>query len=295
MNCSGLLKPSSRFTSVPLALALFFCTTGCKEDKKSAAQNNDQPGTVAAAQKSNNTKPKDIVKNVEPKTIIPNGPTKSTPDTAPEIGEPIPSVEAKQPPPKTTADKLAEETTVHFVDTPLADGIEFLARTHKTLITIDKPALNQNGISVDEPLSHRLAGTSLGSALNIMLEPLGLTHKVQDEVIVITTGPRAPTPKALADAAAKKLNATLDENTTLEFIDTPLSDAVEFIAANHKIQVVVKTHELDEIGIPMDVPVTLSAANVALKSGLTAMLKPLGLEYKIEDEVLKITVPKKGK
>jgi hypothetical protein len=76
---------------------------------------------------------------------------------------------------------------IDFIDTPLQDAMEFLADAHDITILIDESALTEEGVAIDEPLNRTLSGIKLDSALNIMLEPLGLTHMIEDEVLKITT------------------------------------------------------------------------------------------------------------
>lgn len=76
---------------------------------------------------------------------------------------------------------------IEFIDTPLKDAMDFLADAHDITIIIDQVALTDEGIASDEPLNQVLSGISLRSALKILLEPLGLTYVVEDEVMKITT------------------------------------------------------------------------------------------------------------
>ena len=54
-------------------------------------------------------------------------------------------------------------------------------------IIVDEKALQDIGIQPDESLPYVLSGITLRSALRIMLEPLGLTYVVDDEVLKITS------------------------------------------------------------------------------------------------------------
>jgi hypothetical protein len=76
---------------------------------------------------------------------------------------------------------------IEFIDTPLKDAIEFLADAHEITILIDEQALTEEGVSIDEPINRTLSGITLRSALKIILEPLGLTYVIEDEVMKITT------------------------------------------------------------------------------------------------------------
>jgi hypothetical protein len=76
---------------------------------------------------------------------------------------------------------------IEFVDTPLKDATDFLADAHGIKIVIDEETLMEEGIAMDEPINRTLSGIKLESALNIILEPMGLAHIVEDEVLKVTT------------------------------------------------------------------------------------------------------------
>lgn len=86
---------------------------------------------------------------------------------------------------------LREETETGFIDTPLKDAIDFIKELHKIQIIIDEQALVEEGLATDEPINLDLSGITLRSALRIMLEPLGLTYVIEDEVMKITTQAKA--------------------------------------------------------------------------------------------------------
>ncbi|MEO1994272.1 MAG: hypothetical protein ABGZ17_03255 [Planctomycetaceae bacterium] len=82
---------------------------------------------------------------------------------------------------------LYETTEIEFLDTPLNDAISFLADLHKISIIIDETALSEEGLDSGEVINYQLSGITLRSGLKIMLEPLGLTYVIEDEVMKITT------------------------------------------------------------------------------------------------------------
>jgi hypothetical protein len=82
---------------------------------------------------------------------------------------------------------LSETTEVEFVDTSLKDAMEFVADLHDITIILNETALSEEGIASDEPITQVLSGISLRSTLKIILEPLGLTYVIEDEVMKITT------------------------------------------------------------------------------------------------------------
>jgi RNA polymerase sigma factor (sigma-70 family) len=90
-------------------------------------------------------------------------------------------------------------------------------------------------------------------------------------------------------AAEERIYAELDKDTTVEFIETPLADIVHFLRDLHGFPIVLDTAALDAAGIGTDEPITLSLTGVSLRSMLRLMLRPLGLDYVIRDEVMQIT------
>jgi hypothetical protein len=115
--------------------------------------------------------------------------------------------------------------------------------------------------------------------------------------------PPAPVWRALTERRAKwasvdlhqnspneqRIYNELDKETSLEFVDTPLSDAIDFIASLHTITILIDETALTDVGIPTDEPVNLILNGVKLRSALKIMLEGLGLTWVVEDEVMKIT------
>ncbi len=90
--------------------------------------------------------------------------------------------------------------------------------------------------------------------------------------------------------AEKKILAALEENTVLEFIETPLADVVAYLKDLHQIPIVIDRRALDDAGIGSDTPITQeSLRGISLKSALRIMLRDFDLTYIIDDEVLQIT------
>jgi hypothetical protein len=74
-----------------------------------------------------------------------------------------------------------------FTDTPLAEVVAFLQEEYGIPIQLDNSALDDIGVSDDEPVTVKLQHVSLQSALRLMLKQLQLTYVIQDEVLMITT------------------------------------------------------------------------------------------------------------
>ncbi len=113
------------------------------------------------------------------------------------------------------------------------------------------------------------------------VRPMTITPAEVSQVKVI---PRRSPPES-----ELRIRAALGDETTQQFIDTPLADAVMQLSATHKIPIVVDLRALEEIGLSADAPVTLSLKNVTLRSFLRLMLRELDLTYVIKDEVMQLT------
>ncbi len=92
----------------------------------------------------------------------------------------------------------------------------------------------------------------------------------------------------------QRLEAALSERTDLAFVDTPLTDAIDFLEDVHGISIIIDTAALTDEGVDPSAPVNLELSGITLRSALKLMLGPLQLTYVIEDEVMKITTQVKA-
>jgi hypothetical protein len=90
---------------------------------------------------------------------------------------------------------LRSPTDLEFVETPLKDAIAFLAEKHEIPIVLNVKKLEEAGINVDTPITQRLKGITLRSALRLVLGELELTYVIKDEVMQITTPEDAQSPE----------------------------------------------------------------------------------------------------
>ncbi len=80
---------------------------------------------------------------------------------------------------------------VDFVDTPLEDAADFLSDAKDVPIVLDEKALTEEGVAMDEPVNLTLAGKSLQTTLELMLDPFDLEAVLEDGTILITTKTKA--------------------------------------------------------------------------------------------------------
>jgi von Willebrand factor type A domain len=93
------------------------------------------------------------------------------------------------------------------------------------------------------------------------------------------------------DSREQDIFNALKSPTDIEFVETPLKDAIEFLAEKHEIPIVLNAKKLEEAGVNIDTPVTKRLKGITLRSALRLMLGELELTYMVKDEVLQITTP----
>jgi hypothetical protein len=89
------------------------------------------------------------------------------------------------------------------------------------------------------------------------------------------------------------LNSPLKANG-LEFVETPLDQAVSLLQDEYSIPIQLDLAALLDAGINSGEPVTVNVRGISLKSALRLMLKPRQLTYIVQDEVLMITTPEEA-
>ena len=91
--------------------------------------------------------------------------------------------------------------------------------------------------------------------------------------------------------ADKKIAEALNDPTQIEFLETPLEDAVGYLRDYHGIEIQVDGRALGDIGVGTDTPVTRNLKGISLRSALRLMLRELDLTYIIDNGALLITTP----
>lgn len=104
---------------------------------------------------------------------------------------------------------LQDPINVNFKEAPLRKVLEDLRAWKNINVFVDQRALDEEGISLDRPVTIALEQVSLRSALNLMLGQANLAARVQEGVVVITTvraarGPLVPKVYAVADLVARR-------------------------------------------------------------------------------------------
>ncbi len=84
-------------------------------------------------------------------------------------------------------------TGLEFTEEPLENVVNFLQDEYDIPIQLDTLALEDAGLTTDEPVTVNLQNITLRSALRLMLKNKQLTYIIRDEVLIITTPEEAET------------------------------------------------------------------------------------------------------
>jgi hypothetical protein len=90
-------------------------------------------------------------------------------------------------------------------------------------------------------------------------------------------------------AAEEKIRAALRSTTTIEFIETPLQDVIDYLKDMHGIEIQLDNRALEDAATGTDAPVTANLKGISLRSALDLVLGKMELTYVIQSEVLLIT------
>ena len=103
-------------------------------------------------------------------------------------------------------------------------------------------------------------------------------------------GPREPVLSPSEDTPAQAIiRQKLAKPITLEFVDTPLSDVIDFLHDYTKINILLDRKALEEEGLTSDTPVTIRVEKISLGSALNVTFRALNLTWLIKDDCLIVT------
>jgi len=88
---------------------------------------------------------------------------------------------------------LDEKTELDCVAQPLSEVVDYLKARHGIEIQFDDKALSDQGIGTDTPVTRKLKGITLRSALRLLLSEMDLTYVIRSQVLLITTKAEAET------------------------------------------------------------------------------------------------------
>lgn len=196
----------------------------------------------------------------------------------PPAEEPAPPTAAR---PANSAIGEASEVTLAPGQT-VGDAVRSLAERHNIRIEFTNPEL------ADRPLQRLqnevlLRGVPLMMTLNYAVSEAGLAWDVRDDAIMI--GER----QAIAAPPADKIRAAMLQETRLEFPNTPLRDALNFLADMHDINVIIDEQALSAAAVDVDDAIDIVLSGISLGDALNILLEPYDLTYVTTNDVLLVT------
>jgi hypothetical protein len=161
--------------------------------------------------------------------------------------------------------------------------------------------LDQRGIAFaeqKEETSLQFTGQQpLRTALRRLLRPLGLKAVIEEEGLVITADPAALVHQGIGVSrwinidheAEQAISDKLEESISLEFLEIPIEETVQYLRDTCQLPVVLDNRGLEEIGLSPDEPLTFVSEKTSLRSALDLMLHGDDLTYTVQGESLVIT------
>ena len=90
-------------------------------------------------------------------------------------------------------------------------------------------------------------------------------------------------------SAEEAIRRALDKPISLEFVETPLGDVVDYLKDCLQIRIALHQKALSDVGVATDTPITRNLLNISARSALNLILDDLDLTWVISNEVLLIT------
>ena len=202
----------------------------------------------------------------------------------PSAEEPrVPGVTGTPPPVPvvTIEDKLDRPVTLTVADKPLFEVVNHLRDQTGVTIVLDMKSLSTAGLSELSRVSLAAQEISLRNAMKYLLQPLGLTFRTEDDLVLIT----APAKRFGA------LEAKLAQPVTISVKDSPLNYVAKLLMSYTGLKIIFDPSTITEDDLKGTL-VTVSAEGERLSRVLTSVLRPIGMDYAFEDDFLLIRKPR---
>ncbi len=194
------------------------------------------------------------------------------------------------------SDSLDELVELGELKTELGKLGDVLTEILGIPVFVDERAIKMAELSADTMIDATLPKLPLRSALRRLLHPHGLRVVVEEEGLVVTADFTELTRRGIVtdqwvdnSEVDTMIHDALKKTVTVDFVDTPLKDAVATLSELADIPMIIDSRALEEIGLADDQPCGLRISNVRMRSLLRLLLREMDLTYLIKDEVLQIT------
>jgi len=181
---------------------------------------------------------------------------------------------------------LLKTTTLEFIETPIGEAVDFLSHLYEQPMTTigqrDTPTLTMSVGDVPFYL-----------ALTVIAQRAKLDWYATDEIVAISTPEKIAALKKAEHRRQRILVTTggrvakeLSEATEIEFIETPLVEAHDFLRHLHELPMAVLGTK------SQDVPVTLNLRGASLSTAIMLMTTSHGLDWLADDALIALGTPK---
>ncbi|MFK7817163.1 MAG: hypothetical protein AB8G99_00470 [Planctomycetaceae bacterium] len=107
---------------------------------------------------------------------------------------------------------LDNPISLSFMERPFTEVVNYIAQAAAVDVVVDRRALEEEDVLTDEPVSIDVDGIRLRSALNLLLEPYGLTYSIKDDVLKITSKLRQEVDYEVRTYQVADLVVSMDRN-----------------------------------------------------------------------------------
>jgi hypothetical protein len=189
--------------------------------------------------------------------------------------------------------ELLRDSSLEYVETPLKDALVALKDQHAVPIELIAMA-RVPGFSLDMPITCQAEGPLI-ETIGAILQPHELVSDYRYGMLYVVSREGVENWKdetgvtRLVPPPRSKLERHWDEMTMIEFIETPLGDALQIISDRYGVQF------FDTSRLPAELaqsrtgmPVTLKISGNSLRNSLAAMFDVLDLQTRLDGEKIVI-------
>jgi hypothetical protein len=192
--------------------------------------------------------------------------------------------------------KLTAKISVQFSARPLWQALTYFREKGGINIILNSVA---PGVDPDTPIVLTLDNVALGRAICWTARLAGLVYIVKDEAVFVTTTTdlsrewleeirdrEAQLDRVAEETWMPEVNAKLQDPTSFQFENTPLAEAMSFLASLHRLNIV-----LEPAYARPDNTVTMAVDDMTVGHALRWMLRLKGLDYTLIDEAVFVSTP----
>jgi AhpC/TSA family len=188
--------------------------------------------------------------------------------------------------------KALDKNVTYSLDDPQLDqAIKMLSTLARIPIRLDQEKLKAAGVAPSTKVPYKMQGlVSLRSALNLLLDGLGLGYEQDDQGLLITARKNeASSSEKMSEpqrACAERIQKTLNRKVSFDFKEKSLAEIAQHFEQQTQENFVLEPAARRAGLLNPNTLVTGSAKDVPLGEALEKLLVPLGLRFVVRDEVV---------